>query len=68
MWEELWRYKHLKTDDPVKPRQIVIEHRLASHMTPKDIVVDSSSTYTVDPTVTSSKYVRTLEHIPHAVD
>ena len=68
MWEERWRYKHLKTDDPVKPRQIVIDHLLSPHMTPHDIVVDSSGTYTFDPTLPSSKYVRTLEHIPDVVD
>ena len=67
MWEERWRYKHLKTDDPYKPRQIVIDHLLATLMTPKDIVVDSSSTYTFDPTLPSCKYVRTLEHIPDSV-
>ena len=68
MWEERWRYKHLKTDDPVKPRQIVIDHLLAPHMTPKDIGVDSSGTYTFDPTLPSSEYSRTLEHIPDFVD
>ena len=68
MWEERWRYKHLKTDDPVKPRQIVIDHLLSPHMTPHDSVVDSSSTYTFDPTLPSSKYIRTLEHIPGFVD
>ena len=68
MWEERWRYKHLKTDDPVNPRQIVIDHLLSPHMTPFDIVVDSSSAYTFDPTLPSSKYFRTLEHIPDFVD
>ena len=55
MGEERWRYKHLKTDGPVKPRQIVIDHLLDPHMTPKAIVVESSSTYTFDPTLPSSK-------------
>ena len=53
-WEERWRYKHLETDDPVKPHQIVIDHLLSPHMTPHDTVVDSSSTYTFDPTLPSS--------------
>ena len=51
MWEERWRYKHLMTDDPVKPRQIFIDHLLSPHMTPHDIVVDSSNIYTFDPTL-----------------
>ena len=63
MWEERWRYKHLKTVDPVKPRQIVIDHLLAPQMTPKDTGVDSSSAYTFDLTLPSSKHFRTLEHI-----
>ena len=53
MWEERWRYKRLKSDDPAKPRQIVIDCLLAPQMTPKDIVVYLSSTYTFDPALPS---------------
>ena len=39
-WEERWRYKHRKTDDPIKPRQIVADHLLVPHRLPDDACCD----------------------------
>ena len=72
-WEERWRFKHRKTDDVVKPRQIVVDYLLTPFIDPycdaadfldEDITVESS----FDASMPCGRYFGTLELIHDFVD
>ena len=67
-WEERWRYKHRKSDDPVKPRQIVVDYMLSPHITPFDFLSQDDAVVTLDPSLPSGRHFRTLEHIADFVE
>ena len=52
-WEERWRYKHRKTDDVVKPRQVVADYMLSPFCTPFFDDTQESEAVTLDPVVPS---------------
>ena len=67
-WEERWRYKHRKSSDPVKPRQIVADYLTSPHITPYIVSEFCDDACTFDPSLPSNKHVRTLEHISDFVE